>query len=734
MTIYLYQKQAENMAYLKEFQKILSENDYHKFLQLWEEYCYSDEPDADELIAILQEAKESELAKNFGQHVMKALPLYKALGSSVKAHEVLKLIFDIETTNTDDLADLAIDYLKQRYPNDKYFMEKLRLVGLRNRENFQGAIRNFDLLTHIGKGKFVFHTGGWGTGEILDFSLIREDVTLEFDLLMGNKTLSFTNAMKTLIPLPDDHFLARRFGQPDELEKQAKEDPSSVLFILLKDLGPKTAAEIKDEMSELVIPANEWSRWWQTARAKIKKDTRFVCPENLKEPFSLRTEEVSREKLFQESLQKSPSISEMIEMVYDYLRDFSDTLKKSEFKASLKGQISQALHQSDITNAQKLQLLFFLKDLDDTETKDEMEKMISSEEDIPGLIHQIHILSLKKRALQLVRKVRPDWKEKFFSLLFDVNQNLLRDYLFSELAFSDQNDLLKEKIKLLLKLPADYPYVFFWYFQKCYSSPTEIYFSDAQGKSILFESLLNLLASCDRKPEYHDLTKKIIHLLTAKRYQLVRDIMSSSSREQVKEFLLLSSKSLSLTDHDKKIFQSIAEVSYPDLFIEKEKKEEEDIIWTTQAGFEKVKKRIEELHSTEIVQNAREIEEAASHGDLRENAEYKAALEKRSRLSGEYQTLTDQAQKAQLIHKDLVSKDTVGPGNMVVCENSKKGKITIILLGPWDADPEKNILSSQSMVAKAMIGKKVGESFSFQGDKYRILEIKNYFEENPKSY
>jgi transcription elongation factor GreA-like protein len=53
-------------------------------------------------------------------------------------------------------------------------------------------------------------------------------------------------------------------------------------------LGPKTAAEIKDELCELVIPEEDWAKWWQNTRTKIKKDTMIEAPEDLRQPFALR--------------------------------------------------------------------------------------------------------------------------------------------------------------------------------------------------------------------------------------------------------------------------------------------------------------------------------------------------------------------------------------------------------------------------------------------------------------
>ena len=73
--------------------------------------------------------------------------------------------------------------------------------------------------------------------------------------------------------------------------------------------------------------------------------------------------------------------------------------------------------------------------------------------------------------------------------------------------------------------------------------------------------------------------------------------------------------------------------------------------------------------------------------------------------------------KKQGLEASLMSSD--GKGNHV--------RYTI--LGPWDADPDKNILSHNSKFAQAMIGRKKGESFTFREDKYQILDLGSYLKQ-----
>lgn len=721
------------MAYLKDFRDRIQNNDYPGFLKIWEEYCYGDQPDGEEIIAVLESVKISDLAKPFGTHVERILPLWRLLQDPVQARGALRLILDLQTTNSEELADLATEFLKNQNPNDPLFNEKMRLIGLRNRERFQSAIRNFELLTHMKKGNYVFHTGGWGTGEILDVSLVREELTLEFEYVVGTQHFSFEKAFKTLIPLPPDHFYSKRFGNPDQLEKEARENPSEVIRLLLRDLGHKTAAEIKEELCDLVIPADDWNRWWQTARAKLKKDTKIECPKELKDPFRLLLEEVPHEVALHKALETKPSVNATIQMVYTFLRDFPETLKNAEFKASLESRFKDILSQEQLNDSQKLQVLFFLEDLNIAKIGDQIAEQIVHLNTAADIVRSIEVMGFQKRALQQIKKLRKDWQEIYLDLLFTVEQNLLRDFILGELDAPQTKEALKQKLSALLIHPLSFPEVFIWYFQKIIDKKSKLPFTDKEGQNRFFEGLLIILDFVEQKPQHRDMAKKIIGLLTADRYKIVRDIMQQSNMDEVKEYLLLATKCGSLTDHDIKILHSLAEVVHPSLSrLRKEKDRktpDENVIWTTQEGYQKTQLRIQQIATVETVNNAREIEAARALGDLRENAEFKAALERRDRLQSELKFLSDQIGKARVLTPDDVSTDEVSVGSVVLCKDSKGEHLRFTLLGPWDADPEQHILSFQSKLAQAMKGRSIGEKFDFQGETFTISDIHNYFEQ-----
>ncbi len=721
------QNEGIQMGYLEDFEAALINQDPPALLRLWEEYTSSEAIDPTDLKSVLQLIKNSQVADFIGRHIERVLPYWYKFEKNELTFEILKLIIDLQMTNNDTVRQLAFEYLENTYKNDPHYQEKMRLIGLKGRnEDFRGAITNYELLNHLKKSNYVYHTAGWGVGEVMDISFLREQAVFEFDFVAGRKEISFKNALKCLLAIPENHFLALRFGNPDVLEQKAKEDPVEVIHMLLRDLGAKTAGEIKDELCELVIPAKDWTKWWQAARGKIKKHTWIQTPEELSKPFRLMKKEISHEETLQKALEHKPDANTLIQMVYQFLKDYPEILKNSAFKQTLQNKLTEALAFPEITVAQKFQFYFILQDLGDEKEFGPILDLIKHQDNFEEIVKEMSIHSLKKRLLVEIRKARQDWKEIFSKMLFIVDQSTLRDYVLTELLGKESEENVKKLIEQLCVHPSKYPETFVWYFQKIITDDSLPY-SDKQGKGRFFESFLILLNYVEQAGQ-RELVKRMHVILSADRYAIVRKIMKDSSVKDVQEFLLLTTKCHSLSDHDIKILHSLAEVAHPSLAKKTKKSTQEEtedlIIWTSQEGYLKLQKRIEQIATVETVENAKEIEIARSHGDLRENAEFKSALERRDRLQAELKFLSDQMNKCRVLTKEDISLDKVSVGTAVDCQKKNGQKTTFTLLGPWDADPEKGILSFQSKLAKAMTGLKVGDSFQVQGEEYKITGIK----------
>ncbi|GAB4521564.1 MAG: transcription elongation factor GreA [Parvularculaceae bacterium] len=148
----------------------------------------------------------------------------------------------------------------------------------------------------------------------------------------------------------------------------------------------------------------------------------------------------------------------------------------------------------------------------------------------------------------------------------------------------------------------------------------------------------------------------------------------------------------------------------------------------TADGFSKMEAEIKHLKSVERPAIIQAIAEARAHGDLSENAEYHAAKERQSWIEGRVMELEDKISRAQVIDVAKLGGDTVKFGATVtlVDEDTEEESVYQIV-GDYEADVKEGRISVSSPIARALIGKDVGDSVEVTtpgGSKqYEILKV-----------
>ena len=149
----------------------------------------------------------------------------------------------------------------------------------------------------------------------------------------------------------------------------------------------------------------------------------------------------------------------------------------------------------------------------------------------------------------------------------------------------------------------------------------------------------------------------------------------------------------------------------------------------TAPGLQRLEDELRQLRSEERPAVIRAIAEARTHGDLSENAEYHAARERQSFIEGRIAELEEIVGAAEVIDPSSLSGDQVKFGAQVhlVDEETEK-EATYQIVGVYEADIKLGRLSVSSPLAKALIGKKKGDTVSVPapgGDRsYEILNVK----------
>jgi transcription elongation factor GreA len=154
-----------------------------------------------------------------------------------------------------------------------------------------------------------------------------------------------------------------------------------------------------------------------------------------------------------------------------------------------------------------------------------------------------------------------------------------------------------------------------------------------------------------------------------------------------------------------------------------------DKVPITREGLEKLKQELHIILTVERPRNIKAIEEARSHGDLNENAEYHAAKERQSFLEAKINELEMAINRSEVIEIDNEQTEKIFFGKTVELRNIINNQnIVYQLVGPYESDPENGKISVTSPLGKALIGKEEGDTIKVKTptgvQEFEILEIK----------
>ena len=152
-----------------------------------------------------------------------------------------------------------------------------------------------------------------------------------------------------------------------------------------------------------------------------------------------------------------------------------------------------------------------------------------------------------------------------------------------------------------------------------------------------------------------------------------------------------------------------------------------DKFYMTQEGYEAAKKELEYLTKVKRAEIVERIQEARSHGDLSENAEYDAARNEQASNEGEIAELEYKIRNAEII-EESEDNSLVHIGSVVTVYDADMEEQTVYtIMGTTEADAMKGIISNESPVGAALLRRKKGETVTVKAPngeyKLKILKI-----------
>lgn len=148
----------------------------------------------------------------------------------------------------------------------------------------------------------------------------------------------------------------------------------------------------------------------------------------------------------------------------------------------------------------------------------------------------------------------------------------------------------------------------------------------------------------------------------------------------------------------------------------------------TREGHDKLKAELEELRGPVRANIADAIREAKSHGDLRENAAYHEAKLNQTRLDGRIADLERALQNAQIVERPKSAGDSAHLGSKVLLRDLEfDEELEITIVGSFEADPAKSLISMGSPLGEALLGKVTGDKIEVEApagtQEYEILSV-----------
>ncbi|NOY10393.1 MAG: transcription elongation factor GreA, partial [Spirochaetes bacterium] len=348
-------------------------------------------------------------------------------------------------------------------------------------------------------------------------------------------------------------------------------------------------------------------------------------------------------------------------------------------------------------------------------------------DNVETIFSSIDDSELKHDFLNYIKKYIDKWPQ-IFANLFVLQQS---KFIIDELVSSNNITILKNLFQQILDRYREYREPFIWFAR---------YIIDEPWFPKLNLSLEKILIG-------------LIHLVdvTYREINNKRDVsLNRKLNKQIQDFLFKEERLLSYlmntdTESISRLFTLVEDIKeldpsikinikhriiekYPDFkFYGQPEAEKINMgLLVTRQGYEQKQRTLRHLIEVEVPDNSKEIGVAMSKGDLRENAEYKAALERQELLKTTSSRLQEELQKAQIFHEDQLDTTSVSFGTRVRLKNLVTNKEEeYIILGPWESEPSKNIISYLSPLGAALWNHKTGEELKFtinDNDFHYIIE------------
>src|SRR5574344_148107 len=567
----------------------------------------------------------------------------------------------------------------------------------------------------------------WGLGTVRKLDYFYKRITVDFKTQKGHP-FTYAAAVDMLESAPEDHILVIRQADPARVEAMLKDRPGEFVKAVLKSYGDMTVVCLEDVCvaNGFVKPMN-WKAFWDRARTELKKDKCVVIPAKRTDPIELKAsaEDYGDSWLTAFSHETDPKL------ILAAVREFVSQGKLKAADSDVKGKLEERLAFA-VTAARKVddalyaRLACLVRELGFANPPaSEMraylwdrKRYVKAAAELPAREVGAMIGFLADSA---------EAKEKLYAAIpefcFAAVAEIVSMFGKEAACRKALGDLMR-----LSQAPATLTTLMV--------GKIEQFGEFAYGTVEVDGKPIKVLKQHSLWPELPPVSALLGHAIalgegrrggeTLKMQNIVRRLFGDRAWLE-KMFRLRSPTELVMfferfqasiawdpsTHHTTVVRMTHIVPSLEKHFVKVEKKKEYARV-TSYRSFGLKKQEYLKLINEDMPENIKRIEFAKSYGDLSENAEYQYAKDEQRALM-QKQTLMQEDLEAVSPHDFAdATTDEVMPGVIVVVA-TPEGEKTYTVLGEWDNDIEKGVLSSMTRLAQNMLGKKVGDQYELPG-------------------
>ena len=599
--------------------------------------------------------------------------------------------------------------------------EKLAVAG-----KIEG--RQVEPLVQLTNSGFCTHRS-WGFGRIKTVDTVFARFTIDFPGRAGH-AMDLGFAAESLKPIPKEHILARKAADLEGLRQMAALHHLELIKVVINSYRGQATL---DQIQKVLVPdviRDDWKKWWETAKYEMKKDGHFVVPVKKTAPIEYQEQETSLLDRLLSDFRVAKGLKARLMVAQEFTRSDVDlannetaakeviTLLNSDISSHMRTQAAVALEAIFARDD-----LAVLAKLSPTPGEISAAKIWNQDGLRFAALMEAMPAAKHRRTLESFKAANAErWSEMLRSGLNTVSAKLCKEFA-AMLATDGKLDELKETMARLISQHGASSELLLWLGKERSDD-----FADILGPQV-FRAMITAM----ERDQFNEKRSSRLREFMLADQELIADLTASADLEVIKDLTRALQLSTVFDDMDKRSLLARIVKRHPSVqsLVSGEQTKQESVLHVSWESLERRKAEYTELVQKKIPANSKEIAVARSYGDLRENHEYKAAKEMQKVLMRRKEELEAQLTRSRGTDFTGVRTDVVSIGTIVHATNLDSNAPEIFtILGAWDFDAEKSIISYLTPIGQALLNRKVGEEVEAEVDgarhRHRIDKIEAF--------